>query len=157
MTERLSVIGFALMGGGVIGLFYTQALFSPSPAVIGLQAIAVVLMLQRADHIRPAQFSCGRDADGGWPRANRPLPLSSSPDLRGGLPVRVAAGDRQRADHTGRVRTRPLGRGRGADVLRGGVADAGVSRLRRLRQDHEADDSLRVLTVAGSLNTDDDL
>jgi protein-S-isoprenylcysteine O-methyltransferase Ste14 len=45
MTARLSVIGFALMGGGVIGLFYTNALFSPSPIVIGLQAVAVLLML----------------------------------------------------------------------------------------------------------------
>jgi len=45
MRDTLSVVAFALMVGGLIGLFYTGALFVPSPAVIGVQVFAALLML----------------------------------------------------------------------------------------------------------------
>ena len=43
--RKLSVLGFALMVGGLVGLFYVGALLLPLPAVIAVQASAVLLML----------------------------------------------------------------------------------------------------------------
>jgi protein-S-isoprenylcysteine O-methyltransferase Ste14 len=45
MRDRLSVAAFALMVGGIVGLFYSHSLFVPVPAVIGVQVFAVMLML----------------------------------------------------------------------------------------------------------------
>ena len=45
MRDTLSVVAFALMVGGLIGLFYSDALFVRSPTVIGVQAFAALLML----------------------------------------------------------------------------------------------------------------
>ena len=45
MRDTLSVVGFALMVGGLVGLFYAGSLFLPVPAVIAVQALAAVLML----------------------------------------------------------------------------------------------------------------
>ena len=45
MRDTLSVVGFALMVGGLVGLFYAGSLFLPVPAVIAVQAFAAALML----------------------------------------------------------------------------------------------------------------
>ncbi|MEO7158403.1 MAG: isoprenylcysteine carboxylmethyltransferase family protein, partial [Vicinamibacterales bacterium] len=45
MRDTLSVVAFALMVGGVVGLFYMGSLFQPLRAVIGVQALATLLML----------------------------------------------------------------------------------------------------------------
>lgn len=46
MTQRtLSVAAFALMVAGIVGLFYTHALFADAPVVIAFQVFGVVLML----------------------------------------------------------------------------------------------------------------
>jgi protein-S-isoprenylcysteine O-methyltransferase Ste14 len=42
--KAMSALGFLFMGAGLLGLFYSHSLFSPSPLVIGLQAAAVALM-----------------------------------------------------------------------------------------------------------------
>jgi protein-S-isoprenylcysteine O-methyltransferase Ste14 len=42
--KLLSVLGYALMVAGLIGLFMTDSLLSRSPVVIAVQALAVVLM-----------------------------------------------------------------------------------------------------------------
>lgn len=41
----LSIFGFLLAVGGLLGLFYRGELFSPHPLVIALQVLAVVFML----------------------------------------------------------------------------------------------------------------
>lgn len=43
--KAVSVLAWLLMAAGLLGLFYTHALLSPSPVVIVLQAAAVVLMV----------------------------------------------------------------------------------------------------------------
>ena len=45
MRDTLSVVAFALMVGGLIGLFYSGSLFMFLPAVMGVQALAALLML----------------------------------------------------------------------------------------------------------------
>lgn len=45
MRDTLSVAAFALMVGGLIGLFYSGSLFVDLPAVIGVQVFAGMLML----------------------------------------------------------------------------------------------------------------
>lgn len=45
MLKALSVVGLFMMAGGVFGLWRTGALFSPSPFVIGVQALAVAFFL----------------------------------------------------------------------------------------------------------------
>ena len=45
MQATLSVFAFASMVAGIVGLFYTDSLFSWSPVVIGIQAFGVLLML----------------------------------------------------------------------------------------------------------------
>lgn len=41
----LSIAGLALMAGGMAGLWLTGALFSPRPAILAVQAVAVVVFL----------------------------------------------------------------------------------------------------------------
>jgi protein-S-isoprenylcysteine O-methyltransferase Ste14 len=43
--KALSVLGFVLMVGALLGLFAVHALFWSSPVVIGLQVLAVALMV----------------------------------------------------------------------------------------------------------------
>ena len=43
--KAASILGYLLMVAGLAGLLATHSLFSPSPVVIGLQAVAVGLML----------------------------------------------------------------------------------------------------------------
>ena len=45
MQATLSVVAFASMVAGIAGLLYTDALFLPSPVVIGIQAIGALLMI----------------------------------------------------------------------------------------------------------------
>jgi len=45
MLKALSLLGLLMMGGGVVALWKLGALFSPSPAVIAVQALAVALFL----------------------------------------------------------------------------------------------------------------
>ena len=42
--RTMSVLGYLLMVVGLLGLFFSHSLLSPSPLVIGLQAVAVALM-----------------------------------------------------------------------------------------------------------------
>ena len=43
--RALSLAGLALMAGGIVGLWFTGAMFSPLPAVIAIQAVAVAMLL----------------------------------------------------------------------------------------------------------------
>src|SRR5580765_8045052 len=45
MLRTLSMLGLALMAGGLLGLWATGSLFSPQPVVIALQGGAVALVL----------------------------------------------------------------------------------------------------------------
>lgn len=45
MQRSLSVLAFALMVAGIVGLYYTPALFVESPVVIGFQLFGVLLMM----------------------------------------------------------------------------------------------------------------
>lgn len=45
MLRTLSVLAFAAMVAGLVGLFYSQALFGRHPAVIAIQVAAFVLMV----------------------------------------------------------------------------------------------------------------
>jgi protein-S-isoprenylcysteine O-methyltransferase Ste14 len=45
MQRTLSVLAFALMVAGIVGLFYSHALFIDAPLVIGFQVTAFLLML----------------------------------------------------------------------------------------------------------------
>ena len=45
MEALLSIVGFAAMAGGLIGLLATRSIFSPSPIVIAGQVLAVALTL----------------------------------------------------------------------------------------------------------------
>src|SRR4051794_28408177 len=45
MQRTLSVFAFALMVAGIVGLFYSGALFAESPIVIALQLCGVMLMV----------------------------------------------------------------------------------------------------------------
>lgn len=45
MARTVSIAALALMAGGFVGLVLTYSLFSPNPAVIGVQAAATALML----------------------------------------------------------------------------------------------------------------
>ena len=45
MLSRLSVVAFAAMVAGIVGLFYTDALFGTTPLVIAVQVAAVLLMV----------------------------------------------------------------------------------------------------------------
>jgi protein-S-isoprenylcysteine O-methyltransferase Ste14 len=45
MQSTLSMLAFVLMVAGIFGLNYTGALFSGSPTVIGIQLLAVLLMI----------------------------------------------------------------------------------------------------------------
>jgi protein-S-isoprenylcysteine O-methyltransferase Ste14 len=45
MFRGLSIIGYVAMAGGMLGLIYTRSLLSPSPRVIVVQFVAVVLMV----------------------------------------------------------------------------------------------------------------
>jgi len=45
MLKPLSVLGYAAMAGGLIGMLLTRSLFSPSPFVVAPQAAAVALMI----------------------------------------------------------------------------------------------------------------
>lgn len=45
MLKKLSLVGLLMMGGGIVTLWKLGALFSPSPAVIAVQALAVALFL----------------------------------------------------------------------------------------------------------------
>lgn len=43
--RKLSVLGFAAAVGGLLGLYYADALFSKNPVAIGLQVLAALLMV----------------------------------------------------------------------------------------------------------------
>ena len=43
--KSVSIVGYALMVAGLLGLIATDSLFSSSPVVIGFQAVAAALML----------------------------------------------------------------------------------------------------------------
>jgi protein-S-isoprenylcysteine O-methyltransferase Ste14 len=43
--KMLSLLGLVLMVAGVVGLLAVHSLFSPSPVVIAIQAVAVLLMI----------------------------------------------------------------------------------------------------------------
>ncbi len=43
--KNFSTLGFLLMPAGLLGLFYTRSLFSPSPVVISVQVTAALLMV----------------------------------------------------------------------------------------------------------------
>ncbi|HEX8029846.1 MAG TPA: isoprenylcysteine carboxylmethyltransferase family protein [Vicinamibacterales bacterium] len=45
MRDRLSVVAFAAMVAGIVGLFYSGALFQRTPSVIALQVMAALLMV----------------------------------------------------------------------------------------------------------------
>jgi protein-S-isoprenylcysteine O-methyltransferase Ste14 len=45
VLKKLSLVGLLMMAGGVVALWRLGALFSPSPAVIAVQALAVALFL----------------------------------------------------------------------------------------------------------------
>ena len=45
MQRAVSVLAFALMVAGIVGLYYSEALFFDAPVVIAFQAIALLLML----------------------------------------------------------------------------------------------------------------
>jgi protein-S-isoprenylcysteine O-methyltransferase Ste14 len=45
MLKILSIIGYCGMIGGLVGLLATQNLFSSSPLIIGLQVVAILLLL----------------------------------------------------------------------------------------------------------------
>jgi protein-S-isoprenylcysteine O-methyltransferase Ste14 len=45
MLRILSWIGLLTMAGGLVGLYFARGLFFPLPAVIAVQAVAVLLML----------------------------------------------------------------------------------------------------------------
>jgi protein-S-isoprenylcysteine O-methyltransferase Ste14 len=53
MPRTWSVLAFVLMVAGIVGLFYTHALFGDSPVVIAVQAFAMLLMIW-------ARFTFGR-------------------------------------------------------------------------------------------------
>jgi protein-S-isoprenylcysteine O-methyltransferase Ste14 len=50
MQRTLSVLAFALMVAGIVGLFYTHALFADSPVVIGFQLSARITFGRRSFH-----------------------------------------------------------------------------------------------------------
>jgi protein-S-isoprenylcysteine O-methyltransferase Ste14 len=53
MLKTISIIGYMGMIGGLIGLLVTRSLFSPSPLVIAIQTLAVLLFFW-------ARFTFGR-------------------------------------------------------------------------------------------------
>ena len=62
----VSIAGFALMGAGVVGLFYSRAILSTSPIVWGVQVVAVALMLwARATFGRRSFHAAADPTEGG--------------------------------------------------------------------------------------------
>ena len=53
MQDTLSVVAFVSMVAGIVGLFYTDAFVASAPIAIGVQALAVLLMIW-------ARFTFGR-------------------------------------------------------------------------------------------------
>lgn len=63
--KAMSVLGFMLMVAGLVGLLASHSLFSPSPLVIALQAVAVALMVWARLTFGRRSFHAGADPTAG--------------------------------------------------------------------------------------------
>jgi protein-S-isoprenylcysteine O-methyltransferase Ste14 len=63
--RTMSVLGYLFMAGGLLGLLYSHSLLSPSPLVIGLQAVAVALMVWARITFGQRSFHAAADTTAG--------------------------------------------------------------------------------------------
>ena len=132
MLKLLSIAAFLVMVAGIIGLWETGALFSPSPLVIGAQCAAVALMIWARVTLGRRSFHPGANPTAGGLVTSGPYhfirhPIYTAACLFVGAGVlahwSVVAAGWWRAGLTGRA---------GANAVRGAFNRRGLSRLPRI-------------------------